>query len=82
LSVTENTSIEGSRSGVVTFVGDGITKEINVTQDARDAVIAYELEISGETSVLVNKTIQLIATLYKTVDGVRTESTDVTNDCN
>lgn len=82
LSVTENTSIESSRSGVVTFVGDGITKKINVTQDARNAVIAYELEISGETSVLVNKTIQLTATLYKTVDGVRTESTNVTNDCN
>lgn len=82
LSVTENTSIESFRSGVVTFVGDGITKKINVRQDARDAVIAYELEISGETSVLVNKTIQLTATLYKTVDGVRTESTNVTNDCN
>lgn len=82
LSVTENTSIENSRLGVVTFVGDGITKEINVRQDARDAVIAYELEISGETSVLVNKTIQLTATLYKKVDGVRTESTNVTNDCN
>lgn len=82
LSVTENTSIENSRSGVVTFVGDGITKEINVIQDARDAVIAYELEISGETAVSVNKTIQLTATLYKTVDGVRTESTNVTNDCN
>lgn len=82
LSVTENTSIESYRSGVVTFVGDGITKKIDVTQDARDAVIAYELEISGETSVLVNKTIQLTATLYKTVDGIRTESTNVTNDCN
>lgn len=81
LSVTENTSIESSRSGAVTFVGDGITKTVNVKQDARNAVIAYELEISGETSVLVNKTIQLTATLYKTVDGVRTESTNVTNDC-
>lgn len=81
LSVTENTSIDNSRSGVVTFVGDGITKTINVIQDARNAVIAYELEISGETSVLINKTIQLTATLYKTVDGVRTESTNVTNDC-
>ena len=82
LSVTENTSIESFRSGAVTFVGDGITKTVNVKQDARNAVIAYELEISGETSVLVNKTIQLTATLYKTVDGVRTESTNVTNSCN